>query len=280
MDMPELPEVETVRRSLEYVLIGKQIQDIKILYPRIIRRPEDVEEFKFLLIGQKIESIGRRGKYLLFHLNEYTLISHLRMEGKYMFTTNPLDPIDKHTHIIFSFTDGTELRYRDVRKFGTMDVVAKYKETEIEAIQKLGQEPIDPHFDEELFRRAIQKRTAPIKQLLLNQEIVSGLGNIYVDDSLALSKIHPLRPGNSLTDEEISQLILAMRQVLEKAIEKGGSTIRSFETFYGRGSMQDHLIVYGRTGKPCYVCGRLIEKIRVAGRGTHYCPHCQQYSLK
>ncbi|TCS83563.1 DNA-formamidopyrimidine glycosylase [Tepidibacillus fermentans] len=274
--MPELPEVETVRRGLELVIVGKKIKDIQVYYPKIIRSPQDTEQFKFLLIGQVIQSIGRRGKYLLFHLTDDTLVSHLRMEGKYIYTENPNEPYDKHTHVIFSFTDGSQLRYRDVRKFGTMDVVKRDGETELEGIKKLGQEPIDPEFNLERFKKQVKQRMAPIKQILLNQEIISGLGNIYVDDSLALSKIHPLRSGKSLTDDEIANLIMSMKQVLEKAIEKGGSTIRSFESFYGRGSMQDHLIVYGRTGKPCIVCGTPIEKIRVAGRGTHFCPHCQK----
>ncbi|WP_339060119.1 DNA-formamidopyrimidine glycosylase [Tepidibacillus marianensis] len=278
--MPELPEVETVRRGLEVVIIGKQIKDIQIFYPGIIRTPQDSEQFKFLLIGQTIEAMGRKGKYLLFHLTDYTLVSHLRMEGKYIYTENPNETFDQHIHVIFSFTDGTQLRYRDVRKFGTMDVVLKEKVMELEAIKKLGQEVIDPQFDQKRFKQQVQQRTAPIKQILLNQEIVSGLGNIYVDDSLALSKIHPLRIGKSLTNKEINTLIAAMKTILEKAIEKGGSTIRTFETFYGRGSMQDHLIVYGRTGKPCLYCGTPIEKIRVAGRGTHFCPSCQKEPRK
>jgi len=278
--MPELPEVETVKRGLEMVLIGKKIKDIQIFYPRIIRTPQDIEQFKFLLIGQMIESMGRKGKYLLFHLTNYTLVSHLRMEGKYNYTKDPNEPFDQHTHILFTFTDGTQLRYRDVRKFGTMDVVPNEKVMELEAIRKLGQEPIDPEFDQIQFRKQVQQRTAPIKQILLNQEIVSGLGNIYVDDSLALSKIHPQRTGKSLTNKEINTLIAAMKSVLEKAIEKGGSTIRTFETFYGRGSMQEHLIVYGRTEQPCIFCGTPIEKIRVAGRGTHFCSKCQKKPKK
>ncbi|GBF11791.1 DNA-formamidopyrimidine glycosylase [Tepidibacillus sp. HK-1] len=274
--MPELPEVETVRRSLEMLIIGKTIKEVNVFYPKIIRIPGDIGEFKWILQGQTIEGIGRKGKYLLFYMNSVTMISHLRMEGKYIYHEEKMKEFDKHTHVVFTFTDGSILQYRDVRKFGTMDVVSKGKEIEFESLKKLGQEPIDPNFDPELFKQQLKTRSAPIKQSLLNQEIVSGLGNIYVDDSLALSKIHPLRTGNSLTDEEIDQLILAMKQVLLKAIEKGGSTIRTYESFYGRGSMQDHLIVYGRTGQPCYQCGTLIEKIKVGGRGTHFCPNCQK----
>ncbi len=273
--MPELPEVETVRRSLELVVIGKQIKETEVFYSRIIRTPVDIDEFKLLLQGQTIQSIGRRGKYLLFYFKDVVLISHLRMEGKYLFQETE-EPIDKHTHVIFHFTDGSRLLYRDVRKFGTMDLVPLGLEDDFMGIRKLGQEPISPEFEKEKFVAIVQKKNSPIKQILLDQEIVSGLGNIYVDDSLALARIHPLRAGNSLTKEELFKLINAMKEVLEKAIEKGGSTIRTFESFYGKGSMQDHLIVYGRQGQPCYFCGSIIAKIKVAGRGTHFCPICQR----
>lgn len=273
--MPELPEVETVRRSLELVVLDKRIESVEVFYQRMIRTPVESDEFKLLIQGQTIRSIGRRGKYLLFYLDDVVLISHLRMEGKYLYQ-ELVEPIDKHTHVIFSFTDGTRLLYRDVRKFGTMDVVPLGMENDFMGLKKLGQEPISSDFDQEKFIHLVQKKNSPIKQILLDQEVVSGLGNIYVDDSLALAKIHPLRPGSSLNRKEIIHLIKAMKSVLEKAIEKGGSTIRSFESFYGRGSMQDHLIVYGRQGLPCYYCGTMIKKIKVVGRGTHFCPTCQR----
>lgn len=274
--MPELPEVETVIRTLEHYVINKTIENIDIFYSKIIRSPLDTKEFKLLLEGQTIRSLSRKGKYLLFYMNTHTLVSHLRMEGKYIYSSEQQKKYDKHTHIVFNFKDGSSLQYRDVRKFGTMDVMPIGKELEFNALKKLGQEPIDDEFNIEQFKKQIKSRTAPIKQLLLNQEIVSGLGNIYVDDSLALSKIHPLRPGNLLKNKEINLLVKTMKEVLLKAIEKGGSSIKSFESIYGRGSMQDHLIVYGRTGKPCYICGTPIEKIKVGGRGTHFCPNCQK----
>ncbi len=272
--MPELPEVETVRKILEQLVVGKTIASIEIHYPKIIRTPTDTDHFKVLLQGETIKKLGRKGKYLLFYFEHVTLISHLRMEGKYIYSDKDKE-YDKHTHIIFHFTDGAVLQYRDVRKFGTMDVLIKGKEIEFPSIKRLGQEPIDPNFNKERFIEKIKARNAPIKNILLNQEIVSGLGNIYVDDTLAVANIHPLRPSNSLTMEETNSIILAMVDVIEKAIKYGGSSIRSFDTIYGKGSMQDHLIVYGRTGKPCFVCGTPIEKIRVGGRGTHYCPTCQ-----
>ncbi len=276
--MPELPEVEIVRTILSEQIIGKTIDDIKITYPKIIRTPADSEQFKLLLKGKQLDAINRRGKYLLFVFDDITLVSHLRMEGKYLYFDEQasLEPVNKHTHVIFSFTDGTELHYQDVRKFGTMDLVWNHDLADFPALTKLGQEPIAEDFDGKDFAERLQGRSCTIKQALLNQEIVSGLGNIYVDDSLAKSGISPLKPAKDLTAAEINRLIPAMREVLEEAIRYGGSTIKSFETIYGKGSMQDHLLVYGQTGKPCFRCGTPIEKIRLAGRGTHYCPSCQK----
>lgn len=273
--MPELPEVETVRRSLEKLVIGKIIQNIDIRYGRIIRTPINTDEFKILLEGQTITSVGRRGKYLLFYFEDVVLISHLRMEGKYIYSDEITDIEDKHVHIIFFFSDGSSLQYKDVRKFGTMDIVPFGHEGKFPALEKLGQEPLDLDFDRNYFIQQVKKKNIPIKQILLNQEIISGLGNIYVDDSLAMSKIHPLTHGSSLSNDEIEGLIDAIIEVLNKAIDKGGSSIRSFQSLYGRGSMQDHLIVYGRKGEPCIYCGTMIEKIKIGGRGTHFCPTCQ-----
>lgn len=276
--MPELPEVEIVRTILSEQIIGKTIDDIKITYPKIIRTPADSEQFKLLLIGKRLDAINRRGKYLLFVFDDITLVSHLRMEGKYLYLDQEasLNLVNKHTHVIFSFTDGTELHYQDVRKFGTMDLVWNQELANFPALAKLGQEPIAEDFDAEDFAKRLQGRSCTIKQALLNQEIVSGLGNIYVDDSLAKSGISPLKPAKDLTEAELKRLVPAMREILEEAIRYGGSTIKSFETIYGKGSMQDHLLVYGQTGKPCFRCGTPIEKIKLAGRGTHYCPSCQR----
>lgn len=274
--MPELPEVETVRRSLEKHIIQKEIQDIEVYYPGIIRTPNDSEIFKTLLIGESVQKLCRRGKYLLFVFDTVTLISHLRMEGKYIFKSDKIYHSDKHVHIVFSFGDGSQLQYRDVRKFGTMDIVERGKEDEFPSIKKLGQEPIDPNFSIDMFKKKIKSKKMPIKNILLSQEVVSGLGNIYVDEVLAISKINPLREGYSLKNNEINNLALTMKKVLSEAINKGGSTIRTYESMSGKGLMQDFLIVYGRTGKPCKYCGTPIEKIKVGGRGTHYCPNCQQ----
>lgn len=276
--MPELPEVEIVKNILTELVVGKTISEIEIIYPKIIRTPSDPNKFKSLLEGERLARIDRKGKYLLFIFNNITLVSHLRMEGKYLYKkpAEAEQPYDKHTHVVFTNTDGSQLRYHDVRKFGTMDLVENNELANFPALAKLGPEPLDPNFNIAEFAEQLSRRRSSIKQVLLNQEIVSGLGNIYVDDSLAKSMIHPSRPANSLTNQEIELLAKAMRTVLDKAITYGGSSIKSFETIYGKGSMQDHLLVYGQTGQPCFQCSTTIEKIRVAGRGTHFCPNCQK----
>ena len=271
--MPELPEVETVRNTLKNYLIERKIIKIITPYPNIIK--VDVETFKEKLQNQTFTDIKRYGKYLVFEFNDYTLVSHLRMEGKYFLRTSPKE-FTKHEHVIFQLDNGLYLSYHDVRKFGTMELSKIGEEFNLESLSKLGVEVNAENIDIKKIFDLTKKSKRPIKAVLLDQTIITGLGNIYVDDSLAKSMINPNRPANSLTDQEIEQLVRAMREVLNKAIQYGGSTIKSFETIYGKGSMQEHLIVYGQTGKPCFRCGTPIEKIRIAGRGTHFCPNCQK----
>ncbi len=273
--MPELPEVETVRKSLLTYIKGKKIQHVDVLYPKIIESPAP-EDFQTKLIGEVIEDISRRGKYLIFHLSHYDLISHLRMEGKY-FVLPDDEPIAKHTHIIFHLENNVTLRYDDVRKFGRMSLVEKGKALTYKTLNTLGPEPLSKNFTLNGFKEKLSQSQKEIKPLLLNQKVVVGLGNIYVDEVLWLSKIHPLRRSNTLTNEEIKRLYQAIPEVLQKAIEKGGSTIKSYHTVNGKeGSFQQELHAYGQQGKPCSRCGRFIEKIKVDGRGTHFCPNCQK----
>lgn len=272
--MPELPEVENVRRSLESLVAGKVIERVEVRLARIIRAPDDPQRFETMLQGCVIERIDRRGKYLLIQVPPYMLVSHLRMEGQYRLSTGG-EPEAPHTHVVFHFTDGTELRYRDVRQFGTMDLVTGSADSP-EGLQELGPEPFDPILDNlGLFQR-IHGRKAPIKAVLLDQTCVAGLGNIYVDESLFLAGVHPERPADRVTKAESQQLLHAMRDVLTRAIEAGGSSIKTYVNGYGRhGGFQMALNVYAREGEPCRVCGREIVKMRVAGRGTHVCPNCQ-----
>lgn len=273
--MPELPEVETVRRTLEQLVVGKEIQEVSVFWPKIIKAPEPVEQFQDALRGQTIQHIGRRGKFLLFTLDDYTMVSHLRMEGKYGVHPRE-DPYDKHTHVIFTFTDGSELRYRDVRKFGTMHLFIKGEEMQQMPLLHLGPEPLSDEFTVEGLSGKLAKTSRKIKPVLLDQTVVVGIGNIYVDEALFRSGIHPERKASSLTREEILILHAEIIATLREAVEKGGSTIRSYVNSQGQiGMFQLELNVYGRKGEDCKVCGTPLEKLVVAGRGTHICPSCQ-----
>lgn len=232
--MPELPEVETVCRGLEKLIIGKKISSIEIRYPKMIKT--DLEEFQRELPSQIIESMGRRGKYLLFYLTDKVLISHLRMEGKYFYYPDQ-GPERKHAHVFFHFEDGGTLVYEDVRKFGTMELLVPDLLDAYFISKKLGPEPSEQDFDLQVFQSALAKSKKPIKSHLLDQTIA----------------------------------------VLGQAVEKGGSTIRTYTNAFGEdGSMQDFHQVYDKTGQECVRCGTIIEKIQLGGRGTHFCPNCQR----
>jgi len=273
--MPELPEVETIRKTLENLVPGKKIQDVSIYWPKIIKHPDDVDHFKHLLIGEKIEKMDRRGKFLLFYFEHYVLVSHLRMEGKYRVTQSE-DPITKHTHVIFHFTDGTDLRYNDVRKFGTMHVFPIGKEFTVKPLNQLGPDPFEKTYTVEYLREKCQKTTRNIKTTLLDQTIIAGLGNIYVDEVLFFSRIHPEKKANELTDQQVKTIWKYARNVLDRAVKQGGTTIRSYVDGAGEmGMFQQELFVYAQEQKPCKHCGEEIIKLKVAGRGTHICPTCQ-----
>ncbi|MFS0556576.1 DNA-formamidopyrimidine glycosylase [Brevibacillus sp. 179-C9.3 HS] len=274
--MPELPEVETVVRTLRGLVMGKTIERVSVHLARIVREPDDVEAFKSLLVGQTIQDIQRRAKFIQFFLNKDVLVSHLRMEGRYgVYQAN--DPVEKHTHVVFHFTDGTELRYRDVRQFGTMDLFPKGKETSVGPLAKLGVEPLDESFTPEVLGKLLKGRPTKIKPLLLNQECIVGLGNIYVDESLFKAGIHPEKPAGKLTDKEVIRLHESIVSTLQEAVEQGGSSIKSYVNGQGEmGMFQQSLLVYGRKDEACMKCGAEIVRFVVGGRGTHICPACQK----
>lgn len=274
--MPELPEVETVKETLNQLVTGKVIKDVQVRWPNIIKRPNDVDMFKEILRGQAIHRLLRRGKFLLFQLDESVMVSHLRMEGKYRLEPGDA-PLDKHTHVIFQFTDGTALFYRDVRKFGTMHLFKKGEERQNLPLSKLGPEPLENEFTEDRLAAVCRKTTRAIKPLLLDQTAVAGLGNIYTDEVLFGAGIHPLTPAKILSDESLHRLYQAIRETLGEAVRLGGSTIRSYLNGQGQmGMFQQKLRVYGREGERCTRCGTTVEKIKVGGRGTHFCPSCQR----
>lgn len=274
--MPELPEVETVKQTLEVLIVGKTIEAVTVDLPRIIQEPPDPALFQELLRGRTVTGVGRRGKFLRIFLDPWVLVSHLRMEGRYSVTSID-EPLAKHTHVRFRFTDGTELRYNDVRQFGTMHLYRRGEDLKRPPLNRLGPEPLSAEFTPQVFEERLRNRKAAIKAVLLNQGVVSGLGNIYVDEALFTAGIHPERSVQDLSVEEMKQLYTAIRSTLQKAVEAGGSSVRSYVNGNGEmGMFQQQIQVYGRKGEHCRRCGEIIRKTVVAGRGTHLCPHCQR----
>ncbi len=271
--MPELPEVETVKETLKHDVIGKMIEDIYIYHNNVIEYPS-VEEFIEKIKNENIVNIHRRGKWLMFELDHYYLLSHLRMEGKY-FIRNNKEPKLLHELVKFNFSDGTSLRYHDTRKFGKMHLIEKGKELARKPLNKLGLEPWDEKLTEKYLKEKYSGKKLPIKTVLLDQSMITGIGNIYADEILFLSSINPLKPCSNLTKKERETIIENIRSVLEHAIELGGTTIRTFESSEGvHGLFQNELYVHDQ--KTCPKCSSEIIKIKVGGRGTYYCPKCQK----
>ena len=271
--MPELPEVETVKKALLKKLQNKKILNIKILYSNIFEN-QDVEEVKSLIKNQTINNIERKGKWLIFCLDDYYLLSHLRMEGKYIF--KPLNScFEKHEHVSFIFED-EELRYKDTRKFGRMYLLKKDELNKF-LTSKLGYEPWDKNLTIAYLKENLKNKTLPIKTLLLDQKLIAGIGNIYADEILFLSKINPHRKGKSLNDEELEKIIENTKKVLEQAIKDGGTTIRSYTSVDNKiGNHQNNLLVHKKENEKCLICKNLIKKDRINGRSTYYCSNCQK----
>ena len=272
--MPELPEVETVRRSLLKKLLNKKITDIKILYNDIFQE-QDISKVILNIKNQKIVDIKRRGKWLIFELNNFYLLSHLRMEGKYVYR-NLNQEIEKHELVIFNIDDQFELRYKDVRRFGKMYLIEKDNLCNSPLV-KLGYEPWDDTLTVDYLREKYKNKSIPIKTILLDQTIVTGIGNIYADEILFLSKINPKKRGGDLTDENLKEIIINTRKVLEQAIEQKGTTIRSYTFEEGvAGNFQNNLSVHKREGEKCLCCNGIIKRIKIGGRSTYYCENCQK----
>lgn len=267
--MPELPEVETVRRTLKNFIMNKTIQSIDLPYAKIIEG--DPEAFKKAFEHQTFRDINRFGKYLIFLCDDHAFISHLRMEGKYNIVSSN-KPYEKHDHVIFHLDDGTDLRYHDTRKFGRMKQCDKTHYLEEAPLNKLGPEPFEARF-EDVYPK-IHKSGLPIKSLLLDQSIMSGLGNIYANEVCFEMGMHPLTKGSRLSKARVEELISVSAHVLEEAIKQGGTTIHSFDANGIHGLFQVKLHVHAQS--VCKVCGENIKKITVGGRGTYYCPHCQK----
>lgn len=277
--MPELPEVETVKNTLKQLILNKTIRDIDVFYEKMIRNT-DVSNFQETLIGKKLTNIYRYGKHLVFEYEDILLISHLRMEGKY-FIKQLDEPKSKHEHVIFYFTDGTSLRYHDTRKFGTFDITTKDQLFVSSPVSKIGPEPFDEQLTPKYLQKKFEKKSVAIKTALLDQTIISGLGNIYVDEVLFLSKIHPETIAHTIQKQKLKEIIKNSAFVLRKAINLGGTTIRSYTSSLGvTGRFQNELFVHTKQGLPCSVCETEIDKIKVNGRGTYYCKKCQKKITK
>lgn len=267
--MPELPEVETVVRTLEHQIKDLEILDVQVRYPKMIDR--DAHAFRKILIGQHFRVFDRRGKYLLFYLDDCLLVSHLRMEGKF-FLQNPTEPLSKHVHVIFTLSNGQELRYHDTRKFGRMEILSK--DTNLTTFHDLGPEPFSSEFNATYLYNIVHHKNIAIKTLLLDQHIVAGIGNIYADEILFACRIRPGRSSKYITKKDCEQLVIQTRRILSLAIEAGGTTIRSYTSSLGvTGRFQLSCMVHEQ--KVCRVCQTKIKVKWIGGRSSYYCPVCQ-----
>ncbi|MCP1110187.1 DNA-formamidopyrimidine glycosylase [Ohessyouella blattaphilus] len=267
--MPELPEVETVRRMLIDTVVPKEIVKVEVYYEKIV--DGDAADFAKRLTGQSFESIDRKGKFLIFILSQDAFISHLRMEGKYELVDAAF-PRDKHEHLSFFLEDGTRLRYLDVRKFGRVKLVDKQDYLKEPSLMKLGPEPWDITSD--YFYQRIHRSEKPIKSLLLDQSVIAGLGNIYANEVCFRVGLSPKTPGKKLSKKKAEEILEASKTILTEAIRYKGTTIHTFSSNGESGGYQDHLLVHGQ--KNCPTCGRELTKEAVGGRGTYYCKNCQK----
>jgi formamidopyrimidine-DNA glycosylase len=273
--VPELPEVETVRARLEPAVVGRRFERVDIYDPRLTR-PEDPLVVAAELVGERVAALERRGKYLVFRFESGRgLLVHLRMTGGFRHAAGGGLPDDPYRRAVVSLDDGSDIGYRDVRRFGTWTLLEPH-ELEPFLAARLGEEPLAPGFTARSLATRLANRRAPVKAALLDQRTLAGMGNIYADEALWRARIHPLRPARELGEDDIRRLHRGVRRALEAGLARQGATIRDYATPDGAaGTMQHEFKVYGREGEPCPRCRTPIEKIRAGGRGTWYCPHCQ-----
>jgi formamidopyrimidine-DNA glycosylase len=287
--MPELPEVETIARDLRGLVTGARVAGAGCNWPPTLRSHEPAA-FATAVVGREIRGVDRRGKQLLVSLgpgvepgaaDPATLTIHLKMTGQ-LFVVEAGAPQDRHVHLVLSLADGRELRFRDIRKFGRIGLYRRDEATgepvagEAAGVLAAGAEPLSLDFTARRFSELLARRRGRLKTLLLNQDFLAGVGNIYADESLWRARLHPLRDARSLRRDDVRRLHGALRDVLAEAIERRGSSIDDYTAPEGDGSMQEHLQVYQRAGEPCLRCGRPIRRIVVGGRSTHFCSWCQR----
>ena len=287
--MPELPEVETIRLQLLNKILNKTITKVEVFHVKTTGNDKGIKK---VLVGKKFADIRRVGKLMIFDFKnerDLFLLVHLKMTGQFFYVDaketvggghfatekDSTDLPHKHTRLAIHFKDKSTLYFNDMRLFGYVKVANA--ETVEKAIARFGPEPTDPNFDHQNFYKILKNRKTSIKAVLLNQTLIAGLGNIYVDEALFLAKVKPTRLANTITEKEITAITKAGGKVMNKAIKVGGTTFQHFvDTGGDTGNYTDYLKVFGKQNTPCPICGTLIEKTKVAGRGTHFCPQCQK----
>src|SRR5882672_8684888 len=274
--MPELPEVETIAADLRPHLVGRTVVRCELLFPTIVRHPEP-EVFIDAVVGQTITSIGRRGKYILIRLvDDLVLVVHLGMSGQ-LRLVDASTPLATHTHAVFILDDGRQVRYVDPRRFGRLLLGTEVALREAKAMPPLGPEPIDPGFGADDMYQRFRRRKAKLKAILLDQSTIAGVGNIYADESLHRARLRPDRIAGSLSRKSVRRLHESLRDSLLLAIQNRGSSVDSYRDAWGEfGGQQEKLLVYGRAGEPCFTCGRPLSLVRIAGRSSVFCRHCQR----
>ncbi len=271
--MPELPEIETIKRQLNRKIKGKKIKAVEVRLPKLIKYP--LEKFKKLVAGAIITNISRRAKLLIIELsNGYCLVIHLKLSGQLIYQGEP----NKHTHLVYYFADGTRLIHNDLRQFGFVKVVPKKELALFLKKEKYGPEPLSKEFTLKTFQELLNKRKgAKIKPLLMDQTWLAGLGNIYSDEVLFLAKVLPFRKAGTLKPAEIKRIYQGIKDILSLAVlRRGTSADQYLDTAGQKGDYLPLLKVYGRQGQPCYICGAKIERLKIAGRSAHFCPKCQK----
>ena len=272
--MPELPEVETVRRALDPAVAGRRLERVEILDGRLVR-PFEPLEVAMELEGEVVERLDRRGKYLIFRFESgRVLLVHLRMTGSFVHSDGSL-PDDPYRRAVLRLDNGSDIGYRDVRRFGTW-LLLEPGELDPYLAERLGDEPFSEAFTPRALGRRLEGRRAPVKAALLDQRSLAGMGNIYADEALWRARIHPLTPAGELGPAEVKRLHAAVREALELGIRRQGATLSDYRMPNGdSGAMQEEFEAYGREDEPCSRCGTPIAKIRAGGRGTWFCPRCQ-----
>jgi formamidopyrimidine-DNA glycosylase len=265
--MPELPEVETIARAIKPELVGRTIVSVDLRWARTLAIPAS-KQFKKQIIGQKILDVSRRAKYLIVELENYNLLIHLRMSGDLTIRAGKIKP-EKHDRLLLHLSNNKYLAFNDTRKFGRVWFVANSEEI----LGRLGPEPLEKKFTAQWLFENLRSRKRQLKPLLLDQAFLAGLGNIYTDECLHIAKLHPLALSNTVTKKQAESLQIAIRAVLREGIRRNGASI---DWVYRGGDYQNHFRVYDREGKPCSVCGTVIQKFTVGQRGTHVCPNCQR----